>query len=59
MNEEDDRQAELPDFATIKAEIHQGFDAIDRLIIRGGLLLFGTMLIGFISLAVTMIFTQP
>lgn len=38
--------------------MHENFDAIDRLIIRGGAVLFGTMVVGFVSLIVTMIFTQ-
>jgi len=58
VNRGDERKVELPDFDTLTAEMHEGFDAINRLIIRGGAVLFGTMLIGFVSLIVTMVFTQ-
>ncbi len=36
-----------------RAEMNSRFDALDRLILRGGVGLFGTMTIGFLSLVLT------
>lgn len=42
----------------VRGEMNRRFEATHRLIIQVGAGLFGTMTIGFISLIVTMIFTQ-
>jgi hypothetical protein len=42
----------------VRGEMNTRFEATHRLIIQVGAGLFGTMTIGFISLIVTMIFTQ-
>jgi hypothetical protein len=41
------------DIQEIRAEMNSRFDAMQRLIIRGGWGLFGTLLIGFLSLVLT------
>lgn len=47
------------EIAGIRSEMSKRFEATHRLIIQVGAGLFGTMLVGFLSLVVTMIFSQP
>jgi hypothetical protein len=42
----------------VRSELDRRFEATHRLIVQMGTGLFGTMLIGFLSLIVTMVFTQ-
>jgi hypothetical protein len=44
--------------AGVRGEMSDRFEATHRLIIQVGAGLFGTMVFGFLSLVVTMIFTQ-
>jgi hypothetical protein len=46
------------DLRELRSDMNGRFEATHRLIIQVGGGLFGTMLIGFLSLIVTMIFTQ-
>lgn len=45
------------EIAGINGEMNERFEATHRLIIQVGAGLFGTMVIGFLSLMVTMVFT--
>jgi hypothetical protein len=46
------------DIRDVRSEMTSRFEATHRLIIQVGAGLFGTMLVGFLGLIVTMIFTQ-
>ena len=39
--------------AEMREEMNRHFDAIERLIVKGSLVLFGTMVIGFLGLVLT------
>ena len=46
------------DLRELRSDMNNRFEAMQRLIIQVGGGLFGTMLVGFLSLIVTMFFTQ-
>lgn len=46
------------DLRELRTDMNSCFEAIQRLIIQVGGGMFGTMVIGFIGLIVTMVFTQ-
>lgn len=56
--EMDDHCKVQPDVAEMRREMNRHFDSIDRLIIRGGWMLFGTMVIGFLTLVLSLFLTQ-
>lgn len=46
------------EIVAVNGEMNSRFEATHRLIIQVGAGLFGTMVVGFLSLLVTMVFTQ-
>jgi hypothetical protein len=46
------------DLRELRADMNNRFESLQRLIIQVGGGMFGTMVIGFVGLIVTMIFTQ-
>jgi hypothetical protein len=46
------------DLRELRADMNSRFESLQRLIIQVGGGMFGTMVIGFVGLIVTMIFTQ-
>lgn len=46
------------DIRDVRGEMNNRFEATQRLIVQVGAGMFGTMVIGFVGLIVTMVFTQ-